>query len=62
MVNNDAGKGSQYRPVNKAKYDANFEAIFGKTSDYTRFKRISGCTYYSKGDRKMVTIPKIKRT
>lgn len=24
------GKGSAYRPVNKAKYDANYERIFGK--------------------------------
>jgi hypothetical protein len=25
-----AGKGDRYRPVNKKKYDANFEKIFGK--------------------------------
>lgn len=26
----DAGKGDSYRPVDKKKYDANYEKIFGK--------------------------------
>lgn len=29
---NQAGKGDKYRPVNKAKYDANYDAIFRKKS------------------------------
>jgi len=28
MVGGDAGKGDTYRPVNKDKYDVNYEAIF----------------------------------
>jgi hypothetical protein len=29
-MNGQAGKGDTYRPVNKEKFDANYEAIFGK--------------------------------
>jgi len=29
-MSNQAGKGDAYRPVDKAKYDANYERIFGK--------------------------------
>ena len=28
-----AGKGSDYRPVNKKKFDENFDRIFGKKDD-----------------------------
>jgi len=30
MVNSNAGKGSQYRPVNKEKYDRGYLRVFGK--------------------------------
>lgn len=29
-MNGSAGKGDAYRPVDKDKFDANYEAIFGK--------------------------------
>ena len=30
MANGEAGKGDGYRPVNKKRYDKNYERIFGK--------------------------------
>lgn len=35
------GKGSRYRPVNKKKYDANYERIFGKKKSGRRAKTVS---------------------
>jgi len=49
---NDAGKGCTYRPVDRKKYDLNWDNVFGRTN---------GVTCYSKRDRKMITVPKSKR-
>jgi hypothetical protein len=35
---NQAGKGDKYRPVDKAKYDANYDAIFRKKKKKTSVK------------------------
>lgn len=34
-----AGKGSGYRPVNKAKFEANFDRIFGQERKLTEVER-----------------------
>jgi len=36
------GKGSKYRPVDKKKYDRNYERIFGKTQKYPRERNTGG--------------------
>lgn len=45
----DYGKGCRYRPIDRKKYEKNYDTIFKK-----------GYTYYSKRDRRLVTIPKAK--
>lgn len=33
-MNGQAGKGDKYRPYDRARFEANYEAIFGQCSQY----------------------------
>lgn len=52
-MNGEAGKGDTYRPVDKKRFDLNYERIFGKGNNYEPSKQSKSKNFgaRSKGKR-----------